>query len=207
MTKRLLVGAFGLLLLAGCSDDGSSDDAQPASTTSAPAETAADDEVTTTTTTTTTTTIAPEDVEPLDEEALDIDREFSSDSEAESLGPIGTTETTIPTDEGEVSIGGGDIPDLAAEVPVPPGFEVQLTTEVEGEAGYSGRVDGELADLIAFYEAALPEAGFEIVERQSVPGVLEVFSVEGPLVGDIVISEEPGGAGWSILAGLAEPGA
>ena len=49
-----------------------------------------------------TTTIPSEDVAPVDEEPIDVDREFSSDSEGITTGPIGTTETTIPTDEGGV---------------------------------------------------------------------------------------------------------
>ncbi len=168
-----------------------------------------DPEATTTTTsttsTTTTTTIAPEDIEPLDDEALDIDREFSADSQAESTGPIGSTETTIPTDEGEVSIGGGEVPELVEDFPLPDGYEIQLASEVPGEVGFSGRIDGELADLVAFFDAELAAAGYEIVARQEVPGVLTVLTVDGPFEGDVVISEEPGGDGWTLVVALAEP--
>ena len=202
MNRWLIVGALGLLLLAGCSDDNDTDEGAdaPATTTTVASVS--------TESTTTTTTIAPEDIEPVDDEGFDIDREVDPDAEAESLGPIGSTETTIPTGEGEISIGGGDVPELADAFPLPDGFEVQLTTEVPGEVGFSGRVDGELADLVAFYELELAEAGYTITERQDVPAVLAALSIEGPLDGDVVISEEPGaGDGWTILVALKDPNA
>ncbi|MEM9517874.1 MAG: hypothetical protein AAGA37_01005 [Actinomycetota bacterium] len=152
---------------------------------------------------TTTAPVAPEDIEPLDD-AFDIDREFSADSEAESLGPIGTTETTIPTEEGEISIGGGDVPEQAGDFPLPEGYEVQLATEVPGELGFSGRVDGAFEDLVAFFEASLPDAGYEIVGRQEIPDTLAVLSVDGSFDGDVVISAEPGGEGWTVVVALAE---
>lgn len=198
MHRLLTVGALTVIITAGCSDGGEDATPEPTPTTVA-AET-----TTTSTSTTTTTTEAPE---PEPEEGFDIDREFDSESEAESLGPIGTTETTLPTDEGEISVGGGEVPELGDEFPLPGAFEIQLTTEIEGEIGFSGRVTGELADLVAFFDEVLPAAGYEIVERQEVPGVFAVLSLEGPLVGDVVIGQEPGvEGGWTIAVGLAEPG-
>ncbi|MEM9464771.1 MAG: hypothetical protein AAGA90_05340 [Actinomycetota bacterium] len=171
----------------GGTDDAAGDDGAAAPTTSGPATDPSDD---------------ASEPEP-DGDGFDVDREFSSDSEAENFGPIGSTETTIPTDEGEISIGGGEVPELGDTFPLPDGFEVQLTTEVEGEVGFSGRVDGDFDALVAFFEQRLPEAGYEIVERQVIDGVLSVFTVEGPLLGDVVVSEEPGGGGWTILVALA----
>lgn len=200
MRRRLIVGALGLLLLAGCTNDADESAEETSTTTTVVASP--------TESSTTTTTIAPEDIEPVDDEGFDIDREVDPDAEAESLGPIGATETTIATDEGEFSVGGGDVPDLAEAFPLPDGFEVQLTTEIPGEIGFSGRVDGVLADLVAFYEVELPEAGYEITERQEVDGVLAALSIAGPLDGDVVISEEPGtDDGWTILVALVDPNA
>ena len=98
------------------------------------------------------------------------------------------------------------MPELGDEFPLPEGFEIQLTTEIEGEIGFSGRVTGELAELVAFFDEVLPAAGYEIVERQEVPDVFAVLSLDGPLVGDVVIGQEPGvEGGWTIAVGLAEP--
>lgn len=225
MRRLLILGALAVTITAGCSDggeqsapsttseataatpepttteattsatDSSSDDAEP-STNAAPD--------TTSTSTTTTTTVAPE---PQPDESFDIDREFSPDSEAEALGPIGTTETTIPTDEGEFSVGGGEVPELGEDFPLPDGFEMQLTTEIEGEIGFSGRVSGELGDLVEFFDDVLPAVGYEITEREEVPGVFTVLAVDGPLTGDVVIAQEPGvDGGWTIAVGLAESG-
>ena len=192
------------------SDDDTSDDAATGDDETASADPAGDDDAgggderEPTTSTTTSTTTIPAEPEP--EDGVDIDRAVPADAEAESTGPIGTTETTIPTEEGEISIGGGDVPELGDDFPLPAGFEVQLTSEVEGEIGFSGRIDGDLAELTAFFEAALPEAGYEIVEQQEVPDVLTTMSIDGPLVGDVVISQEPGtDGGWTILVALAEP--
>lgn len=199
MNRLLALGALAVLVTAGCSDGGEDATPEPTRTTVAVETTTS----TSTTTTTTTTTVAPE---PEPEEGFDLDREFDSESEAESLGPIGTTETTLPTDEGEISVGGGEVPELGDEFPLPEGFEIQLTTEIEGEIGFSGRVTGELAELVAFFDEVLPAAGYEIVERQEVPDVFAVLSLEGPLVGDVVIGQEPGvEGGWTIAVGLAEP--
>ena len=198
MNRLFALGALAVLAMAGCSGGG--EDATPESTSTT---LAAETTTSTSTTTTTTTTAAPE---PEPEEGFDIDREFDSESEAESLGPIGTTETTLPTDEGEISVGGGEVPELGEEFPLPDGFEIQLTTEIEGEIGFSGRVTGELAELVAFFDEVLPAAGYEIVERQEVPDVFAVLSLDGPLVGDVVIGQEPGvEGGWTIAVGLAEP--
>lgn len=199
MLRLLALGALAVTFTAGCSDGG--EDATP--TTSTTTTLVPETTSTTSTSTTSTTTAAPE---PEPEAGFDIDREFDAESEAESLGPIGTTETTLPTSEGEISVGGGDVPELGDEFPLPEGFEVQLTTEIEGEIGFSGRVTGELADLVAFFDAALPAAGYEIVERQEVPDTFAVLSLEGALVGDVVIAQEPGvEGGWTIAVGLAEP--
>lgn len=202
LRRTLSIGALAVILTAGCS--GSGEDSAPSSTTSTTTSTTTTEAPTTTSTSTTTTTTAAPEPEP--EEGFDIDREFDSESEAESLGPIGTTETTLPTSEGEISVGGGEVPELGDEFPLPDGFEVQLTTEIEGEIGFSGRVTAELVDLVAFFDEALPAAGYTIVERQEVPDTFAVLSLEGPLVGDVVIAQEPGVAGgWTIAVGLAEP--
>lgn len=205
MRRRAATLLFGVVVTLGtgaCSasddDEEASEPAEPVSTTTAPVSSTA----------AVTTTIDPASIAPLDgEEGFDLDREIAPDAQAESLGPIGATETTIATDEGEIQVGGGDIPDLAAAFPIPDGFEVQITTEVPGEVGFSGRVDGELDALVEFYEAALAEAGYDIIERQDVSGVLAAMEITGPLEGDVVISQEPGRTdGWTILVALAEPG-
>ncbi|MEO0493021.1 MAG: hypothetical protein AAF081_06365 [Actinomycetota bacterium] len=205
LRRRLSLGALVVILTAGCSDAADDQATPDPSTTRAPVTSSPTTTTLSTTTTSSTTTAAPPEPEPV--EGFDIDREFDSDSEAESFGPIGATETTLPTSEGEISVGGGEVPELGGDFPLPDGFEVQLTTEIDGEIGFSGRVTGELAELVAFYEAELATLGYTIVERQDVPDTFAVLSLEGPLVGDVVIAQEPGvEGGWTIAVGLAEPG-
>jgi hypothetical protein len=184
---RLIGSALaGALLLTSCADD-AEPDARPTTTIADAA--------------TTSTTAAPEP-EPIGE-AADLDRTLPPETDVATLGPLGSTQTTIPTGEGEVSIGGGAVPASAGDFPVPDGLEVQITTETAEALGFTGRIDGELADLVGFFEDMLPAAGYEIIDRTAVPGVFTRLLLDGPLVGDVVISGEPGGSGWTIAVALA----
>lgn len=81
---------------------------------------------------------------------------------------------SVETSEGSMSFGGGgDLPESFPEdLPLPPGdFEVSSSFEESNDDGASLTVallvEGSHDDLVAHYEEALPDAGWEITDTQS----------------------------------------
>lgn len=119
----------------------------------------------------------------------------------ESLGPLGETELDIETDDGRVQIGTAELPALASAVPLPDGLELLLASETEADATYSGESSATSAELLGFYETALPDAGFDVtdVERASDSVAVLRFSGDG-LDGEVVLSDAPSGGTTVIVA-------
>lgn len=128
------------------------------------------------------------------------ERIFPDGDEPEVLGPLGETDAEFETEDGLVQIGSAEVPDVVADsFPIPDGLRVQLSSQVGGEAGFSGVTDMTFEDLVAFYEAELPVAGYELERSQFVDGAVAVFAFEGPDgSGQLAISSAPGG-GNSVL--------
>jgi hypothetical protein len=118
----------------------------------------------------------------------------------EVLGPLGSTEIEIDTDDGSVQIGAGEVPDIVPdEFPVPDGFVVQLATDVGDQAGFSGTSQLGFDELVELYRTGLPEAGYEVTEGQFIDGRVAVFGFDGrDGAGQVAISSAPGGE-WSVL--------
>ena len=116
------------------------------------------------------------------------------------LGPLGETEAEFETEDGGVQIGAAEVPDaVAASFPVPDGLDVQLASRAGEAAGFSGVTDLDFDELVAFYDAELPAAGYQSTQRQFVDGVVAVYDYEGPDgSGQVAISSAPGG-GHSVL--------
>jgi hypothetical protein len=121
------------------------------------------------------------------------------------LGPLGSNEVQIDTDEGSVQIGSGTIPPTAAAVPAPADLRVELATEASGSAGYSGTSQQSVAELGDFYAAALPAAGFEITEDRPAGSSRFIAFRRDDGVGQIAISEEPGGSGSTVIVAYGPP--
>ena len=123
----------------------------------------------------------------------------------ESIGPLGETELEVETDEGTVQIGTGEVPTGAAEVPLPDDFEVLLASETETDLGVTGTTALPFEDVVAFFDEALPTAGFEVTERTVQPGVFARFEVDAPpRAGDVLVSTTPGSDDTTITIALAE---
>ncbi len=120
--------------------------------------------------------------------------------EPDVFGPLGETEAEFETEDGVVQIGAADVPDAVADsFPIPDGIEVQLSSQVGAEAGFSGVTDMSFDELVTFYEMELPAAGYEFDRSQFVDGVVAVYDFEGPDgSGQLAISSAPGG-GHSVL--------
>lgn len=130
---------------------------------------------------------------------------------AEALGPLGSTALELESDQGTVQIGEADVPDLAAQFPIPEGLDVQLASETATDAGFSGVTTGTVLENADFYRSALPAAGFEVLSERRPTGdddpdpPVILFTFESDrLTGDIAIAEAPGGAGSSIIVTIAE---
>lgn len=123
----------------------------------------------------------------------------------ETFGPLGETEAEFETEEGDVQIGSGDVPEGASEFPVPDDLEVQLASETETDLGFSGVTATDFSELVTFYEEGIPAAGFEILSSEITEDVFAVFTFESDTqVGQVAISQAPGFDGWTVLVNLGD---
>lgn len=132
-----------------------------------------------------------------------------ADSEARELGPLGSTDIDVDTGAGTVQLGDADIPDLASELPVPEGLDVQLASETETDAGFTGVAPGSVSDLGMFYRDALPARGFTITadsgDADGDDAALVVLAFESNTqIGSVVITRAPGEAGTSVLVTIQQ---
>ena len=129
----------------------------------------------------------------------------------ESLGPLGSTDVELTSEDGSVQIGSADLPGLAGGFPLPDGIELDLASETATDAGFSGVAPGSVLEQAQFFRAALPAAGFTIIDERRPTGdddpdpAVVLFTVESAdLEGEIAITSAPGGLGASIIVAIAE---
>lgn len=124
----------------------------------------------------------------------------------ESLGPLGSTEVELTSEDGSVQIGSADLPGLAERFPLPAGTRLELASETTTDAGFSGVAPGSVLDQADFYREALPAAGFTILDEQRPTGAddpdpaVVLFTFESDeREGELAITSAPGGDGASII--------
>ena len=115
------------------------------------------------------------------------------------IGPLGEVAAEFETEEGSVEIGEGTVPDMVPSAfPLPDDFVVELATQTDAEAGFSGRSELDFDDLVDFFSLELADRGFDTEQRVSSERVA-VFDFSGSEgEGSVAISSAPGG-GQSIL--------
>lgn len=213
MMWRAAAGVVVVLALSGCDgDDGaagvppsapsSSVDERPGGTeTGAPPTPApADVAPTSSSTVAAATTVVPAPI-PTSEVAVPADG-----AGGESLGPLGSTDVELTSEDGSVQIGSAELPGLAEGFPLPEGTELELASETTTDAGFSGVAPGTVLDQADFYREALPAAGFTILDEQRPTGAddpdpaVVLFTFESDeREGELAITSAPGGDGSSII--------
>ncbi len=198
--SKSLTGLVGFLLLVSACTNGGDEEAAP-TTEAAPATTEAVEAPTTTEAPEASTTLPP--VEP-EGDALDTDRVLeSSDGQAlpEELGPLGETERVIETNEGEISIGTGEVPEEVEEaLPLPDDFEVQLASDTATDLGFSGTTASSLEELTEMYDLAFADESYTLEDRQEIPGTIVVYEISSASAsGQVAVSATPGAEGSTIL--------
>ena len=132
--------------------------------------------------------------------STDFGRTLPEGDESEVLGPLGETDVVVETEDGSVQIGSAAVPEsIDGQFPLPDDFDVQIASE-EGEvSGLSGVSSLSFEDLVDFYAAELPAAGYAVDAGQFVEGVVAVYDFAGSQgAGQLAISSAPGG-GHSVL--------
>lgn len=198
MTRISIVacGAVALVLTGGCTSDGDSG----SDTTDVPTTTAAAPRSTTQTLEADSRTDGRSLAQDGDADATVPETVPETTSGPEVLGPLGSTEVEITSDQGVVQIGVADLPDIVPDTfPVPDDLVVQLSSEIEEEAGFSGVTQLDFGELVTFYADELLAAGFAITDEQIVEDTVAVYTFEGSNGrGSVAISSAPGG-GRSVL--------
>ena len=121
----------------------------------------------------------------------------------DALGPLGSTELDVETDEGRVQIGTGEVPAGAAGMPLPDDFAVDLASETVTDLGFSGTTTLLFDDVVDFYRARLPEAGFEVTDGASALGTFQILDVtDGEWTGNILINTSPDTTDTTITVAL-----
>lgn len=125
----------------------------------------------------------------------------------ESTGPLGSTVIELDTGEGSVQIGGGVVPESLAGLPVPDDLEVQLASETDAAAGFTGVSTKSVVDLAGFFRDSLSSAGYRITSDQSPSTniVLLAFDGDGGS-GDVALSGAPGGSGTTVIVTFTPTG-
>ncbi|MDJ0769334.1 MAG: hypothetical protein QNJ12_11090, partial [Ilumatobacter sp.] len=123
----------------------------------------------------------------------------------EATGPLASADVDLDTSKGRVEIGSAEVPDAAADFPLPDDLVVLLASETSSDAGFTGESELDVDTLAAFYESALPGAGYEIVSVQATPGVFAVFGFEdAETVGQVAISNAATTAGSSVIVAIGD---
>lgn len=121
-------------------------------------------------------------------------------------GPLEDADVQIETEEGTIQIGVAEVPaGVSGDFPIPSDLDVQLSSATDTDFGFSGVSAMTVAELAEFYASALPDAGYEITDRQQAEGVLAVYSFErAGEQGQVAISSAPGGTGSSVLVTIGD---
>ncbi len=219
MTRGAVIGlAIAVMALVAC--DGDDETASPATSTlasspvsdvvsTAPDDEAPDDDAANETSPVTTTagpsaistpSVHTPPTTVSDEGVSDdgVSDEGVSD-EGVSLGALGDTQVNITTEDGAVQIGSGTVPAVAADVPVPDDFEVQLSSVSGASAGFTGTSGASIDDVAEFYRDQLPVSGFTIDEDRDLGSAVMVRFSRNDESGQIAISDTPGGTGTTIV--------
>ncbi len=193
--KRALL--CGVLLVAGACSSGGDDSASsvtPASTVAPVADSVA----------------TPSTVErrELPEGALDeLGVSQAPDTGGESTGPLGQTSLALESEAGSLQIGSGTVPSAARGFPLPGDFEVQLASETEEAAGFTGVSASSVDEVAEFFRTALPDADYEIVRDDSPRDGIVLMTFEGAEIsGDIAVSAAPNGDGTTIIVTINPQG-
>jgi hypothetical protein len=123
-------------------------------------------------------------------------------------------QTVIQSEDGEMIIGSssGDLPDdFPPEIPMPDDIAIEYTQSMSLEEGQSfvlgGEVDGDVADVLDDYVAALESAGFTQLQLTTMPdGGFFAYDNGTWAVGGSVGEGSEGGAAFVITVTPAEPG-
>lgn len=174
-----------LVMVAGC-DTGESPDGSPAVSS------------------TSTTTADPREAPPAtsDPRALATTADglaLPDGEDPDVIGPLGEATAEFETEEGSVEIGAGTVPELVpGAFPLPDDFVVELATQTDADAGFSGRSQQSFDDLVDFFSVELIERGFDVEQRVRTASVVVFDFAELEGEGSVAISSAPGG-GQSIL--------
>lgn len=193
---------LALIVVAGAACTGGGDSGEPsASSSSVPAATAPQEA-------STTTTSPEQQPGQLPPEALDeLGATPAPAAGGESTGPLGETELDLDTGDGSIQIGNADLPVSAADFPVPDDIDLQLASETAEASGFSGTSQRSVEELADFYRAALPEAGFTVIEERTPTATVVLIEFEGSSAsGDVALSQAPGGGGTTVIVTLTPNG-
>lgn len=187
--------------MIGCSGDDTSSSAATSlaatsTTTDVPADDPADDQTDGSIADSSMPTTAPMTTEPAE----------PPEGGGTATGALGDADIQLETEEGTIQIGVAEVPDgVSGTFPIPADLDVQLSSATETDFGFSGVSAMGIAELAAFYEVGLIEAGYEITARQDVEGVLAVYTFERAAEsGQVAISSAPGGAGSSVIVTIGD---
>jgi hypothetical protein len=137
----------------------------------------------------------------LPEDALDeLGVSQAPEAGGKSTGPLGQTSLALESDAGSLQIGTGTVPPAAVGFPLPEDFQVQLASETDDAAGFSGVSALSVDEVAEFYRSALPDASYAIVNDRSPSDGIVLMSFEGAgTSGDLAVSGAPSGDGTTII--------
>lgn len=118
----------------------------------------------------------------------------------ESTGPLGSTVLELDTGDGTVQIGQGEVPESLRGLPVPDDLAVQLASETDDAAGFTGVSTRSLDDLASFFREGLESVGYRIAREESPSPTVVLFTFESDDgSGDVALSEAPANAGTTVV--------
>lgn len=118
----------------------------------------------------------------------------------ESTGPLGSIVLELDTGDGTVQIGQGEVPESLQALPVPDDLAIQLASETDDAAGFTGLSTRSVDDLATFFREGLESAGYRITREESPSPTVVLFTFESDDgSGDVALSEAPANAGTTVV--------